>query len=208
MRARLAGIFSILLLALGLSSSPAPAREDWSVLHGDKSPARMSDVLAAMGRSDVVFVGESHPVLEHQRIEASLLRQAYAAYGQTRHVALSLEMMPTNLQPALDRYLRGEIDCATLVAAWTRWTHFDDTYRPAVDFAKAHGLHVVAADVPVKICRRVIADGLSALTPDEQKLVAPTPLPSPQNAWLLRYETFAPKLWHSTDDPLHRAYAL
>lgn len=119
------------------------------------------EALAAVAaRSEVVFFGEQHNDGNAHRLQRALLE---SVARRRADVVLSLEMFERDVQPVLDAYLAGRIDEATFLAAARPWPNYQADYRPLVEFAKAKGWRVLAANVPRPIANAVSKTGLSAV---------------------------------------------
>jgi uncharacterized iron-regulated protein len=85
-----------------------------------------------------------------------------ALYAENPDLAIALEMFQRPFQPAIDRYLAGEITEAELVAQTEyleRWGFPWEFYAPFLRFAQANELPVLALNAPSEITRQ-IARGL------------------------------------------------
>ena len=75
-------------------------------------------------------------------------------------VILSLEMFERDVQPSLDAYLAGTMPEEEFLKGARAVAALCDRLRPLVEFAKAHKLAVVAANVPRRIAADVAKVGL------------------------------------------------
>ncbi|MCS7079950.1 MAG: ChaN family lipoprotein [Chloracidobacterium sp.] len=153
----------------GQSTTPA-----YRLYKPDGQPATLDDLVGALARTEVVFIGESHDDPGAHALQLDLLRAAYARYGadaavDKRQVVLSLEMFERDVQLVLDEYLAGLIPENQFLACSRPWNNYQSDYRPLVEFAKAHQLPVVAANAPRRYVNLVGREGREALT----KLSAP-----------------------------------
>jgi uncharacterized iron-regulated protein len=60
-------------------------------------------------------------------------------------------------------YLAGKIGEETLKSKGRAWDNYAESYRPLVEYAKAHGLPVIAANTPANLVRCVGRDGTDYL---------------------------------------------
>lgn len=164
----------------------------YGVFTGAGAAASLEDVVAAMARSDVVFIGETHDDPTGHMLEAELLKRAWEAYGDAaggdaaRTVALSLEFFERDVQLVLDEYLAGLITESAFQDASRPWPRYGTDYRPVVDFAKEHGLDVVAANAPRRYVNRVTRLGRAALedlSPEALAHLPPLPYGQPSKAY-------------------------
>ena len=142
---------------------------------------------AALAKHDVVIIGEKHDDALTHRIEVEALR----AIASQRPVVASFEMFERHEQAALDAYLGGAIDEAALLERIDAWKNHDEAYRPILDFAKAKGIPVVAANGERKLLRRVSRQrSLAGVSPTEAAQL-PTTLFAGDDAYWQRYDRIA-----------------
>jgi uncharacterized iron-regulated protein len=122
-------------------------------------PVGLETVAEELSACDVIFVGEEHDNDVGHLQHYQLLRMLHAERGD---LVLSMEMFERDVQPVLDQYLRGEIDEAAFLAESRPWGNYREHYRPMVEYAKRHGLPVVAANCPTPLARQVAKEGVAA----------------------------------------------
>jgi uncharacterized iron-regulated protein len=169
-------------------ATDAPSRpvegEDFRVFDADGRPSSFAEVLDALGVADVVLVGEEHDDVVGHRFQAELLVAAYRRLrGEgARDIVLSLEMFERDVQYILDEYLEGVISEAHFLSSSRPWDGYEHRYRPLVEFAKGHGLPIVAANAPRRYVNRVSREGpesLNALSELARSFLPPLPYPGP-----------------------------
>lgn len=154
-------------------------------------PADLDAVVAAMADADVVFLGEVHDDPTTHALERRLLEAAQQRYGAQRPVALSFEMFERDVQLVLDEYLAGLIRERDFLAAARPWGNYATDYRPALEYAKAHGLAVIAANTPERYVSRVGREGpasLEAFSEAAQAYLPPRPLAPASDALAARFQ--------------------
>ncbi len=119
------------------------------------------EAVRVLQQGDVVVIGEQHNDPETHRVELATL-QALTATGA--RIALSLEMFEADVQPVLDAYLAGRLTEVDFLAQSRPWPNYPSDYRPLVEFAKAKGLPVIAANVPRPLAALVAREGFEGLT--------------------------------------------
>lgn len=127
-----------------------------------------------LARADVVFLGESHRHPGNHLAQMALFRAIHQIENNT---ALSLEQFERDVQPVLDQYLAGEIGEATLRDKGRAWDNYPVSYRPLVEYAKANGLAVIAAEAPNMVVRCVGRQGpgfLDTIPADKRSWAATT----------------------------------
>ncbi len=177
----------------GLGDSSYVAGE-YRVFTGAGEPASLVDVVAAMGRHEVVFIGETHDDPTGHWLEAELLRRAHETYGASnpdsgaaRPVAVSLEFFQRDVQPILHEYLEGLITEKAFATDSRPWPRYESDYRPVVEYAKAHGPPVIAANAPRRYPNRATRLGresLENLSADARATIAPLPYGKPSRAYV------------------------
>ncbi|MDX1532160.1 MAG: ChaN family lipoprotein [Rhodothermales bacterium] len=158
----------------GPSDEPEPAEvSDTSAIYtATGAPAGLAEVVAAARQADAVLFGEQHDDAAAHALQRRLLQALVEQTG--RPVILSLEMFERDVQPVLDEYLAGLVRERDLLAAARPWGNYADAYRPLVEYAKAEGRPVVAANAPGRYVSLVGRAGPEALLQ----------LPETARAWL------------------------
>ena len=142
--------------------------------------------------ADVVVFGELHGNLVGAAYQLRVLR---AMHRQGRSMALAMEFMERDVQPTIDRYLAGEIDEATFRKDARQGKAYPATHGPLVEFCKANGIAVIAANAPrplVKAYRKTDADYatfLETLTDAERKTL-PRSTSTPEGPYKDRFYKF------------------
>ncbi len=159
----------------------------YSVWRGDGTPATFEDVVAAAVEADVVLMGEEHDDRVTHALQLDLLSALHSRLSDTRQLALAMEMFETDIQPVIDDYLGGHIREKDFVMDARPWNNYASDYRPLVEYAKNHGLQVLASNAP----RRYVSllgrgggqDSLCALGPASRALLPPLPIPEASDAY-------------------------
>jgi uncharacterized iron-regulated protein len=133
----------------------------------------LDQVAAGFDGKRLVFFGETHAQVPVQTAERQLL-DALARRG--RRVMVGLEMLPASVQPALDRWVRGEGDEAQLIADthwYKHWGYHFGYYRDLFTFARQAHAPMVALNVEREVISTVRRAGFAGLSPvDRAKLPA------------------------------------
>jgi len=175
MRPRRAGwaIASSLLLAatlacqtaIGEPSAPPPTVTAFN--------AEQTAVLAALRAAAVIYLGEQHDRAADQAAQLAIVQ---ALHAEQPKLAIALEMFQHPFQPALDRYLAGEIDEAELIEQSEyeqRWGFPWEAYAPLLRFAKANQLPILALNAPSEVTRQVSRQGLASLEAEARAQIPP-----------------------------------
>ena len=135
-----------------------------------KAPVYLTVAEAAdeLKNYDVIFFGEWHDHTGNHLAEMDLFREIHARSPQ---LILSMEQFERDVQPVMDDYLAGRIGEEALLRRGRAWGNYAESYRPLVEFAKDHGLPVIAANAPASLVRCVGEKGpgfLSQLDPEKR----------------------------------------
>jgi uncharacterized iron-regulated protein len=140
-----------------------------------KEVASVEDIVNAMSATDVLFFGEEHNDSACHYLENKIFRALHQQYGGK--MTLSLEMIETDGQQALNEYLHGFIDEGRFAKDVRLWSNYKD-YRPMVEYAKQNKLSVIAANPPRRYVTLVSRRGMKALDSldkSAKKLLPPLP---------------------------------
>jgi len=120
-------------------------------------------MLADLSKADVVLIGEQHDDRNTHRLELAVLEGLMRRRGQ---LTLSLEMFERDAQQPLSAYLAGNLGEDEFLQQSRPWPRYATDYRPMIEFARAHGWPVIAANVPFSTAgyHLVIGAGISGLT--------------------------------------------
>jgi uncharacterized iron-regulated protein len=129
----------------------------------------LDQMLAVACDARVVYVGETHDNPASHRLELQALQGL-----EKRHpgkVALGMEMFSRSQQPALDRWVAGQLDEKTFLKE-SRW--FDNWrmdfayYRDLLVFARDHHIPVIGLNAEKSLVQAVRSKPLAELSPAEQ----------------------------------------
>lgn len=137
-------------------------------------PYSLNALADAVTDADVVLVGEWH---SHPGIHLFQTQLLAALTSRHPNTALSMEQFTRQDQSVIDGYLAGEFGESSLLGKTRQWPNYEGSYRPLVEYAKAHSLPVVAANAPTEIVRCIAREGkgyLERLPAEKRRLVADT----------------------------------
>jgi len=153
-----------------MTQTPAP---HYRAFDAQGRPASVGQIVEALAAAGVLFVGETHDDAVAHMLEAELLRRAHERFGapaagagaedKARRVALSLEMFEADVQTVLDEYAAGLISERHFLLSSRPWRNYETDYRPLVEYARGHGLPIIAANAPARYVNRVSTHGTASL---------------------------------------------
>jgi uncharacterized iron-regulated protein len=164
------GHIAIVMPALNDLTSFALMRADL----GDRAPSAISVDEAAdlLKDYDVIFLGEWHDHPGNHLAQMALFR---AIHQRAPRLALSMEQFERDVQPVVDDYMAGRVGEENLRSRGRAWSNYAESYRPLVEYAKEHKLHVIAAEAPTRVVRCVGQEGaefLARLGPEQRRWAA------------------------------------
>lgn len=152
-----------------------------------ETPLAFTDLGEHAARAEVVYFGELHNDPGTHQLQLALLEEVARRRGD---VVLSLEMFERDVQPLLTDYLAGRGTEAEFLAASRPWPNYATDYRPLVEFAKAHGWPVLAANVPRPLAALVARGGLDTLNtlPQRERALVAAELECPRDHYYERFK--------------------
>jgi uncharacterized iron-regulated protein len=130
--------------------------------------ADLDAIMPKLGAKRLVFVGEVHNRLEDHRNQLQIIRRLHALHPD---MAIGMEYFQQPFQRYLDDYVGGRISEDAMLRGteyFRRWGYDYRLYAPILRFARAHGIPLVALNLPVEITRTVGRSGLDSLTPAQR----------------------------------------
>ncbi|WP_416140415.1 ChaN family lipoprotein [Halomonas sp. HK25] len=171
------------LLALTLAGLPTAALADACPAPGQwQRGGEVLDtatLMAELAERRVVLLGEQHERLAHHRWQLHTLAGLHARQPE---MAIGLEMLPREAQPALDAWVAGELDEAAFLtdSDWLdAWGYDPESYLPILHFARMQGIPLLALNVTPALRQRLTDEGWEAVPAAERHGITP---PAPASA--------------------------
>lgn len=146
----------ILLMLASLPPQNGEGAARWTLHRADGERLTVAEAVRSLRDFDVICFGEYHDQSAVHQAEMEFLAELYR---QDAELVLSMEMFERDVQPQLDRYLQGAVDETAFLETSRPWPNYRADYRPLVEFAKAHGVHVIAANVPRRLASQYAKSG-------------------------------------------------
>lgn len=169
-----------LILALG-TTLIAKAQETASsyIIYDVKQQkeVNLKELSATVPAGTVLIFGEQHDDSIAHSLQYQLLQLLQQEWG-SKKVLLSMEMFQKDVQYIVDEYLKGLISEKNFIKEARAWNNYND-YKPMVEYAKNHGIGILAANTPSRYTNMVTTKGLGSLellSKETKKLYLP-PLP-------------------------------
>jgi uncharacterized iron-regulated protein len=106
--------------------------------------------LSSSSKGGVVWLGEHHNSQKDHVIQVHIINKLHAARPGSSPMAIGLEQVQVQFQPALDDYVSGKISVEKMkeLVQWeTRWTWPFDNYRPIFETCRELGIRLIALNV-------------------------------------------------------------
>lgn len=177
--------FIILLIMYGCAAmkTPTPPLATIPGVSGDFKIGQILDLNAGeifsfdqlieqIATKDLIFIGEVHDNPEHHLIQVQILQALTDRFGP---VTIAMEFFKKPQQPALDRYLQGELTESEFIKAvnWKGGWGFDyHFYRPLMLLARRNALGILAINASHDTVKKVARHGLQSLDIDERNKLA------------------------------------
>lgn len=142
----------------------------WSSLDGERPRVTGAlPLLTEMAKRDVVLLGELHDEHDHHRWQLQALA---ALHVQRPNMVMGFEMFPRRVQPALDRWVAGELTVKEFLeqSQWDKvWNLPAELYLPLFEFARINRIRMVALNVDQQLTRAIADKGWEAIPPAERE---------------------------------------
>jgi len=132
----------------------------------DRQSVTFSQLVADVGSSELILIGESHDNKSHHDIQLAVIRSLWA---KKLPLTIGLEMMQSDSQPQLDAWIEGKMSEESFQMAfaqnWSDW----QMYREIFVFARDNHIPMIALNVPKELVKKVAHQGWDSLTPEERR---------------------------------------
>ncbi|MGD8961353.1 MAG: ChaN family lipoprotein [Desulfobacterales bacterium] len=130
----------------------------------------LSEAVADLKKSSIVLVGEHHSMVQHHRAQLAVIRALKEAGVE---VAIGLEMFRHESQPALDKWVAGEIDAQRFEKIYyDNWNFPWQAYGMIFEYARERKIPMIGLNVPREITRKVSRNGFKSLSPEQKGQLA------------------------------------
>ncbi|MBL4852202.1 MAG: ChaN family lipoprotein [Gammaproteobacteria bacterium] len=142
-----------------------------------------AELAPTLRNQQVVLLGEQHDIAEHHRWQ---LQTVSALFALNNELVLGFEMFPRRVQPALDKWVAGELNEAEFLnqSDWDKvWGYDAALYMPLFHFARINKIPMLALNIDRSVVRIASKKGLNKMSIDERQGVS---LPAPASADYLK----------------------
>jgi uncharacterized iron-regulated protein len=142
---------------------PACATPTWVVATATDAVVTIDECADDLARADVVVLGEEHGTPAIHQLHHALLLELHE---RRPNLVIAMEMFERDVQTVLLQYLTDLVDESGFLARARPWGDYARDYRPVVEFAKANGIVVLAANAPRALARKAAKEGVAAVLGD------------------------------------------
>jgi uncharacterized iron-regulated protein len=138
-----------------------------------ESVERLSEIGEKLATKRVVYVGEAHTAYQDHLVQLALLRYLH---NHRPDVAIGVEWFQARFQEHLDDYIQKRIsekEMLNRTEYYSRWRFDYRLYRPIMQFAREHGIPVIALNASTELIRAISSGGIEKL-PKEMKTQLPS----------------------------------
>lgn len=172
---RLKNIFLVLSVILLASQACYQTRTDAQQKPvsrvSDKKTISYAQMIADLGQSQIVFVGESHDNQGHHRLQLDLIK---ALHGSGKSLAVGFEMFTEKSQNALDEWVAGSLSHEEFIRVYyENWNFPWPLYRDILLYLRDNKIPAVGLNVEPSITRKVAHSGFASLTKEELAMLPP-----------------------------------
>lgn len=167
----------ILTIQIGFTQSVEP----FQIYNSKGRKVSTKKFFRSIEKSDIILFGEFHdnPIIHWLQLKTAQYLNV------KRGVVIGAEMIESDQQEVINKYLAGEIDQKGLDSSVLLWTNYKTDYKPIVDFAKEEKISFYGTNVPRVHASFVYRHGLdelhASLDSEEKQFVAPLPIPYDEN---------------------------
>jgi beta-lactamase class A len=135
-------------------------------------PVPFEKMIKEMNDSRFVYVGESHDNMAMHDIQLKVIQ---GLFTQDPNIAIGLEMLPAETQPALDKWSQGLLskdDLIREVRWYVNWSMNYGYYEKILDFARDNKIPVFGLNAPREVITKIRMKGWEGLSDEEKALVS------------------------------------
>ena len=147
-------------------------------------PLPLEKMIKEMSGGRFIYVGESHDNMAMHDIQLKVIQ---GLFELEKNIAVGLEMLPAETQPALDKWSRGFLSRDDFIREtrwYVNWSMNFGYYEKILGFARENKLPVYALNAPREVIAKIRMKGWDSLS-DAEKALVPRPEVSHQEHQVL-----------------------
>jgi uncharacterized iron-regulated protein len=128
----------------------------------------LAQIMEKIDTARVILVGETHTRLDHHLIQLEILKHLYQKTAtKFTGLAIGVEWFQQPTQKYLDAYIAGEIseqEMLKMTGYFERWRYDYRLYRPILQYAREHGIAVIALNASQELTHALSKSGFDDLS--------------------------------------------
>ncbi|MGD8990399.1 MAG: ChaN family lipoprotein [Desulfobacterales bacterium] len=158
-------------ILMSISSADASSHQTYRLFDLNReAELPLSEAVADLKKGSIVLVGEHHGKVQHHKAQLAVIRALKEAGVE---VAIGLEMFRHESQPALDKWVAGEIDSQGFEKIYyDNWNFPWQAYSMIFEYARERKIPMIGLNVPREITRKVSRNGFKSLSPEQKGQLA------------------------------------
>lgn len=147
----------------------------YQIFTGKGKKTTYSKMVESSLKNEIVLFGEHHNSAIIHWLQLEFTKDV----ASKTSIILGAEMIETDNQEPLNKYLNGEYSQEKLDSMARLWPNYKTDYKPLVDFAKESKIKFIATNIPRRYASLVFKkdfQALDALSNEEKKYIAPLPI--------------------------------
>lgn len=168
----LSGAIGLLILLAPLCA--AALQSELTIVDPERRHRALDDIVAKLAAKRVVFIGETHDRYDQHLSQLEIVRRLQADAPQ--RWTLGVEYFQRPFQSHIDAYAAGAISEREFLAKteyFERWGYDYRLYRPIFQYAKEHGMPMLALNTERELTEKVSRAGLAGLSSSERASLPP-----------------------------------
>jgi uncharacterized iron-regulated protein len=164
---------------------------------------KVDDIIPELLQQRVVFVGEAHTTYGHHLNQLEIIKRLHEADAD---IAIGMEFFQQPFQQYLDAYGKGDLSEKGMLAKteyYERWVYDYRLYQPILNYAREHGIPLIALNLPKEITRKVAEEGIDALS-EEQKAQIPADIDDSDEIYRTRMKEIFEQHPHRAEQDFER----
>jgi uncharacterized iron-regulated protein len=131
----------------------------------------LAEIISRIAEKTIVYVGEQHDRYGDHLMQLEVIQGLHQRHSK---LAIGMEMFQRRYQKALDDFVACETDQQTFLREsryFSTWRFNYNLYRDILQYAKEHGIPVVALNQDHELVAKVADEGLENLSPEEKEIL-------------------------------------
>lgn len=126
----------------------------------------LENILKEISLKNIIYIGENHNNPRHVFIQLKIIEHLYK---RNKQIAIGMEIFERKFQNLVDSLVEGIINEKEFLRK-TEISNYE-TYKPIIEYAKKHGIKIIALNADSKIIKKVSQEGFDSLNFSEKRKI-------------------------------------